>query len=65
MLTGRIIKNPNNLGYTGFFAEFLKAITDGSTEEEVKDNIFEALQIIFEIRKMESASRQIGVKKKF
>lgn len=64
-LTGVILKDPSNKGYTGYFSEFPEAIADGSTEEEVTENMFEALNIILETRKMESDDIEEGVKTQY
>ena len=62
-LTGIIIQDPEERGYTGYFVEFPEAIADGITEDEVKDNMFEALKIMLETRKrIESENSPIGFK---
>jgi predicted RNase H-like HicB family nuclease len=52
-LTAIFIKDPNDKGFTGFFAEFPEAVAEGNTEEEVQKNLFEALSIMLKFNKEE------------
>ncbi len=54
-ITGVLIQDPTDKGYTAYFAEFPEVIAEGKTEDEAVDNAFEALRIIFEFKKEEYA----------
>lgn len=53
-LTGIIIKDGEDRGYTAYFAEFPEAIADGVSEEDVKTNLVDAFKVMLETRKLES-----------
>ncbi len=58
-LTGILIEDEKDRGYTAYFAEFPEAIADGANEEEAKQNLFEAFKIMLETRRLESYSDDI------
>ena len=53
-LTGILIEDKTDRGYTAYFAEFPEAIADGATVEEAQSNLMNAFQIMLETRKLES-----------
>lgn len=53
-LTGILIKDDGNRGFTAYFAEFPEAIADGETMEEAHANLFNSFKTILETRKLES-----------
>lgn len=53
-LTGILIQDKSEKGFTAYFAEFPEAIADGKDEEEAQANLFEAFKIMLETRKLES-----------
>ena len=55
-ITGILIQDPEDQGYTGYFAEFPEVIAEGTTPEEVKANLFDALKTMFEIKRAEISS---------
>jgi predicted RNase H-like HicB family nuclease len=58
-LTAVFIKDPNDKGFTGFFAEFPQAVAEGKTEKEVQENLFEALSIMLNFNKEELEEEQL------
>jgi predicted RNase H-like HicB family nuclease len=56
-LTGVLIKDNENNGFTGYFAEMPEAIAEGDSPEETTINLFEALKSIFEFKKEEMQER--------
>lgn len=57
-LTAILVEDPQG-GFTGYFAEIPEAIAEGETEAEVETNLFEALKIILDFRREESAASTI------
>ena len=53
-LTGILIKDETDQGYTAYFAEFPEAIADGGSIEQVQENLIDAFKIMLETRKLES-----------
>ncbi|HUN04612.1 MAG TPA: type II toxin-antitoxin system HicB family antitoxin [Niabella sp.] len=53
-LTGIIIKDNENKGYTAYFAEFPEAIADGKEISDAETNLIEAFKVMLETRKLES-----------
>lgn len=53
-LTGIMIKDAGDRGYTAYFAEFPEAIADGSSMEDTQENLLEAFKVMLETRKLES-----------
>ena len=53
-LTGILIKDSKDKGFTAYFAEFPEAIADGNSLEDAQQNLFEAFKIMLESRKLES-----------
>lgn len=62
-ITGVMIQDSKNKGWTAYFAEFPEVIAEGDTEEEAQKNLFEALQIVFETKKSEAETER-GVRNK-
>lgn len=60
-LTAIFIQDPIDMGYTGFFAEFPEAIAEGDTKEEVKKNLWEALNIMLKWKKEEVEEERVGL----
>lgn len=52
-LTGILIQDPDDNGYTGYFAEFPEVVAEGNNEEEAKHNLISALKIMLEVRRSE------------
>lgn len=50
-LTGILVQDRNERGFTAYFAEFPEAIADGKTKEEAQANLFEAFRTMLEARK--------------
>jgi predicted RNase H-like HicB family nuclease len=57
-LTGILIKDSNDRGFTAYFAEFPEAIADGKTENEAESNLIDAFKIMLETRKHENSEEQ-------
>ena len=53
-ITGILIQDPIDNGYTAYFAEFPEVVAEGDSEMEAKQNLHNALKIMFELRKQES-----------
>jgi predicted RNase H-like HicB family nuclease len=53
-LTGILVRDENDHGYTAFFAELPEAVAEGDTELEAQQNLFEALKSILAVKKSES-----------
>jgi predicted RNase H-like HicB family nuclease len=60
-LTGIIIKDEKERGYTAYFAEFPEAIADGQSAEEVRTNLVDAFKVMLETRKLESYHENIAM----
>jgi predicted RNase H-like HicB family nuclease len=52
-ITGILIKDPNDQGYTGFFREFPEVIAEGDTKEATKNNLIDNLNYILEYKRRE------------
>lgn len=52
-ITGIMIQDPVDMGYTAYFAELPEVIAEGGDVEEAKRNLFDALRIMFEVKKQE------------
>lgn len=59
-LTGIIIQDRNDRGFTAYFAEFPEVIADGTTKEEATENLIDALKIMVETRKIENDADVTG-----
>jgi predicted RNase H-like HicB family nuclease len=55
-LTAYYVQDPNDNGYTGFFAEFPGAVAEGDTQEEVENNLFKALNYMVSFNKEDAKS---------
>lgn len=53
-LTGILIKDETDRGYTAYFAEFPEAIADGSTIDDAHTNLIDAFKVMLETRRLES-----------
>lgn len=53
-LTGILIKDETDRGYTAYFAEFPEAIADGNTIENAHENLIDAFKVMLETRRLES-----------
>lgn len=53
-LTGILIKDETDRGYTAYFAEFPEAIADGSTINDAHTNLINAFKVMLETRRLES-----------
>lgn len=53
-LTGILIKDNKDKGFTAYFAEFPEAIADGITIENAQENLLDAFKIMLESRRLES-----------
>ncbi len=58
-LTGIIIQDVDNRGYTAYFAEFPEAIADGTNQDDVKENLIDAFKIMLETRRLENYQENI------
>lgn len=47
-LTGIFVQDPNDKGFTAFFAQLPNIIAEGDTEEEATRNLFQTVQTVFE-----------------
>ena len=47
-LTGIFVKDPNDNGFTAFFAQLPNIIAEGDTEEEATNNLIQTVQTVFE-----------------
>jgi predicted RNase H-like HicB family nuclease len=56
-LTGILVEDENEKGFTAFLAEFPEAVAEGETEDEAKKNLFEALVSYLEHKKEESGNQ--------
>lgn len=52
-ITGILIQDPDDNGYTAYFAEFPEVVAEGNSEDDAKKNLIEALKIMLEIRRSE------------
>ena len=52
-ITGIMIQDPVDNGYTAYFAELPEVIAEGENVEDAKKNLFNALKIMFEVKKQE------------
>jgi len=59
-ITGIMIQDPIDKGYTAYFAELPEVIAEGGDVDEAKKNLFDALKIMFEVKKQE-----LGIDKNF
>jgi predicted RNase H-like HicB family nuclease len=50
-LTGIFFKNAKTGSYSSFIAEIPEVVAQGKSEEEAADNLFEAFQIILDVKK--------------
>lgn len=55
-ITGILIQDPEDNGYTAYFAEFPEVIAEGDSENEAKKNLFDALKIMLEVRRSEMSN---------
>ncbi len=51
--TAIFVQDPNDKGFTGFFAELPEVVAEGDNEEEVQQNLFSALEIMLRFNKEE------------
>ena len=56
-----IIEKAEEGGFVGFVPEIPGAFTQGETEEEVRENIVEVIELLKEVR-MEQAIKELGDK---
>ena len=47
-LTGIFVQDPNDKGFTAFFAQLPNIIAEGDTEEEATRNLIQTVQTVFE-----------------
>ena len=55
-LIGILIQDPEDNGFTAYFAEFPEVIAEGNTEAEAKTNLIHALKIMLETKRSEMTS---------
>ena len=55
-LTAILIEDPNDKGYTAFFAEFPEIVAEGNTQNEAQLNLIQTMAAVFEYKKHENAS---------
>lgn len=55
-ITGILIEDPDDKGFTAYFAEFPEVVAEGNSEQEAKKNLFEALKTMLEIRRSEMSA---------
>lgn len=56
VITSILIQDPDDNGFTSYFAEFPEVIAEGDTEDEAKKNLIEALIVMLEIKRSEMKS---------
>ncbi len=56
VLTGILIKDPSDNGYTAFFAELPEVIAEGDTREKARENLITNLKCVLDYRREESES---------
>lgn len=56
VITGILIQDPEDQGFTAYFAEFPEVIAEGNTEKEAKSNLIHALKVMLEIKRSEMPS---------
>lgn len=59
-ITGVMIQDKNTAGYTAYFAEFPEVIAQGGNADEVKSNLFDALQSVLSFRREEMEDENEG-----
>lgn len=59
-LTGILIQDPKDSGFTAYFAEFPEVIAEGTTEKEAKNNLITALKTVLEIKRSEMTADNDG-----
>jgi len=57
-ITGILIQDPKDKGYTAYFAEFPEVIAEGNTADEAKKNLWSALSIMLEVRKQDMKNEE-------
>lgn len=55
-ITGILIQDPEDNGFTAYFAEFPEVIAEGKNEKEAKKNLFDALKVMLEVKRGEVPS---------
>lgn len=53
-LTGILIKDKGERGFTAYFAEFPEAIADGDTVNEAQQNLLDSFKLMLDTRRLES-----------
>ena len=57
-ITGILIQDKEDKGYTAYFAEFPEVIAEGKDEKEAQENLFEALSFMLEVKKQEMSKEK-------
>ena len=55
--TGVLIQDPSDGGYTAYIAELPEVIAEGATIAEANDNLFEAFNIVMDVKREDSKSQ--------
>lgn len=60
-VTGILIQDPLDGGYTAYFAQFPEAVAEGRTEDEALMNAMDALRVIMELKAEEVDNDKTGI----
>ena len=64
-LTGIFVKDPNDNGYTAFFAQLPNIIAEGDTENEATENLIHTVQTVFQHQKNMEIKQDHVITKQF
>lgn len=53
-----LIQDPNDKGYTAFFAEYPNVVVEGDTRDEAKEKLFSVMTTVLQHKKNESIKQK-------